>query len=98
MANQDRCGTARIAGAVEQAGSTIAGKAEQAWNATRQEAQQLSSNVAQSAENAWKEVDQFIRRYPLMVFVGGFAVGFLVRQALLSRTPEMTRRMSHFSA
>ena len=54
--------------------------------------------MAQSAENAWDEVNNFIRRYPLAVFAGGFVVGFLVRQTFSSYSPEMTRRMSQYSA
>ena len=96
---QERMGG--FADKVEQLGSSFAEKAEHAWNATREETRQLASNVAQVAETGWEDARQFARRYPLTVFLGGFAVGFLVREALLSRgssTSDMTRRMSRFSA
>jgi len=70
--------------------STVAGKAGEAWDSTRQGAQQ----VATTAEDAWETVNTFFRRYPVPMFFVGLGLGFLIARAMGGLTTDMTGRMS----
>jgi ElaB/YqjD/DUF883 family membrane-anchored ribosome-binding protein len=58
--------------------SSAASSAERAWDSTRQEAQHLASEVAHRAENAWDDVNNFIRRNPVPALLCALGVGFLL--------------------
>ena len=62
--------------------SDVAGRAGDAWDATRQQVQNYASTVANTAENAWDEFGGFVRRYPVASLTVAFGVGFLMAEAL----------------
>jgi ElaB/YqjD/DUF883 family membrane-anchored ribosome-binding protein len=58
--------------------SSAAGSAQQAWESTRQQAQNVASDVAHRAENAWDDVNSFVRRNPFPALLCALGVGFLL--------------------
>jgi ElaB/YqjD/DUF883 family membrane-anchored ribosome-binding protein len=58
--------------------SSAASGAERAWDSTRQQAQHMASEVAHRAENAWDDVNNFIRRNPFPALLAALGVGFLL--------------------
>jgi ElaB/YqjD/DUF883 family membrane-anchored ribosome-binding protein len=58
--------------------STVASKAGDAWESTKQGAQQAASAVADTAQDAWEQVTSFMRRYPAATLCVGLGLGFLL--------------------
>jgi ElaB/YqjD/DUF883 family membrane-anchored ribosome-binding protein len=68
--------------------SSAATQAEQAWESTRQGVQRAYSAVADTAGDAFAELTQFMRRYPLATLLVGFGLGFLAAQTISFRRSE----------
>jgi hypothetical protein len=66
----------------KQAATSVAEGASQAWDATRHQAQHLASNVSEYAGDAWENVNDFFRRYPIATLGCGFVLGFMCSQAM----------------
>ncbi len=62
--------------------SSVASSAQQAWDTTRRQVQDAASNVGETFEDAFGNVNHFVRRYPLACVLGGFFVGFLAASAM----------------
>jgi ElaB/YqjD/DUF883 family membrane-anchored ribosome-binding protein len=77
--------------------STVASRAEDAWDSARQGAQQMTSSAASTAEDAWQGVETFFRRYPVPMFFAGIGLGFLLAKAFDNLSTDMTSRMSDAS-
>jgi len=77
--------------------SSVAGRAGDAWDTTRQGAQQFASRAADTAAESWDSVAQFFSRYPVPMFLAGIGLGFLLAKAFDNLSPDMTSRMSYAS-
>jgi ElaB/YqjD/DUF883 family membrane-anchored ribosome-binding protein len=62
--------------------SGVASRAEDVWDSARHGAQRAYSAVADTAGDAFGEVTDFMRRYPMATLAIGFGLGFLAAQAL----------------
>jgi ElaB/YqjD/DUF883 family membrane-anchored ribosome-binding protein len=78
---------------VENAASSVASTAEEAWDSTRQGVQRAASTVAGTAEDAWAEMTGLMRRYPFGTLCVGIGVGFLMSRLLEDRGTRDFRRM-----
>jgi ElaB/YqjD/DUF883 family membrane-anchored ribosome-binding protein len=61
--------------------SSVASRAEDAWDSTRQGAQRAYSAVADTTGNAIEGLNDYMSRYPYLTLMVGFGLGFLVAQA-----------------
>jgi hypothetical protein len=86
-------GASRLGGAFEETGTAVAEKAQEAWDATKQQASRMAANVSATASNVFEDVTALIRRYPIAAIGAGFALGCLVACAL-PRGDYVSRRMS----
>jgi ElaB/YqjD/DUF883 family membrane-anchored ribosome-binding protein len=71
-----------VAQRAEQAWDATRQGAEQAWETTRHGAQQLASGASDTAEQAWEAANRLMTRNPLGTLVCGFALGFLFARIL----------------
>jgi hypothetical protein len=63
---------------VQEWGSTVAGGAQQAWDATSRQTREWAGDVARTAENAWEGFGNTVRRYPVASLLIAFGVGFVL--------------------
>jgi hypothetical protein len=61
--------------------STVARKAEDAWDTAKHSAQDMASAVSTTAEDAWTAMTSCMSRYPFATFLAGLGVGFLLARA-----------------
>jgi hypothetical protein len=90
-------GVETLKGQAQELASTVARKAEEAWDSTKHGAQQLASNVATTAEEAWENVNSFFSRYSIPLFFAGIGLGFMIARALDNMTSDIPERMSRAS-
>jgi hypothetical protein len=85
-----------VAGKAQEIGSTVAGTAERAWETTRQTMQ----DVGTQAGDVWNDLNNLMRRYPLLTFCAGLGAGLLLSQLFRTNWGQdyITRRMSDASA
>lgn len=83
---------------VQEMASSAASQAGKAWESTRRGVQEMTSQVTSGAEEAWGSMNDFMRRYPIPVFLAGIGIGFLLARVFDYYPTDMTRRMSQSSA
>jgi len=66
-----------LAGSAQQAWDSGKHQAQQAWDSGKHQAQQYAAQVGDKVENAFDDVQSFVRRYPIACVMGGFFVGAL---------------------
>ena len=66
--------------------SSVADRAEDAWDGTKQSAQEWASSVADTAEDAWGGLNNFIRRYPVPSLLFALGLGFVLAEAMQCMT------------
>jgi ElaB/YqjD/DUF883 family membrane-anchored ribosome-binding protein len=75
---QQTCNTsAGVGDAIKDAASSVAEKAQEAWDATKHQAEHLASNVADTASNFADEMTGLIRNHPGACIAIGLGIGFL---------------------
>lgn len=83
--------------AVKERASQVAGKAAEAWDATRGQAEHIAADISDVTVDAWESTRDFVRRYPVVAIGVGFALSFLLFR-MMHHESAMTRRMSRYSA
>jgi hypothetical protein len=79
---------------VQDAASSVASTAEEAWDSTREGVQRAASTVAHTAGDAWGEVTGLMRRYPFGTLCVGIGLGFLLSRVLEDRGRQDIRRFA----
>jgi ElaB/YqjD/DUF883 family membrane-anchored ribosome-binding protein len=67
-------------GAVKDLASSVASRAEDAWDSAREGVQRMASNFGSSAEDAWDGLTNMIHRYPVAAIFVGMGIGFCLGQ------------------
>ncbi len=75
--NQPGKASTGVGETISEAASSVAEKAQDAWDATKHQAEQLGKNVADTASNLADELTTLIRRHPGSALAMGLAIGFL---------------------
>ncbi len=71
--------------AKDMAGS-VASRAEDAWDSTRQGVQKAASAVVDTTTDVWGDLTHFMSRYPFATFFCGLGVGFLLSRLFPGRS------------
>ena len=72
--------------------STVADKAENLWDSTKQGVTQAASTVAHTAEDAWGSTTSCMSRYPVATFLTGLGLGVTLALALQNLLETEERR------